>query len=481
VYQVIEIIFRAFHGQWAELACGPTAVYLPGLEGAKKTMLDRKNQSPNTANIQADFEGKLEQAGPGEIRGWIWDRRDNGPVFVSILIDGHPYCTVVADHHRADVAVAEKRGGSCGFGVNLPDAVADGNLHHIRAVVLLSNPEYIIGEISTKVPTARDKSQKSNFTQNAFYHNGKSADRLMSARALVGKRNWLFLADDGNQVRKQIAGTLNLPAHFVGDYVETFKRRKEVFEKLGIPYLFFIVPTKEIVCMDRLPYGLPASEEAMPSAQVAKAVSEMGFPLRHLGKVLYDEEKNGRTTFHRTDTHWNSNGAHKAYREIIRQASEYITIGDTLEENDFSRMTMLHWQGDLATKEKVSFLEIDRPYLPYSPTAFAADDFFEDVERLVDLSGDVMDGDIPEHLKVSETRPNILKRNKNTLLPKAIVFRDSFTNLLVPMLSRHFSESVFLWKPDIDFSLVERERPDIVIQVVIDRFMARPPKDTVGE
>src|SRR5262249_27077259 len=56
-------------------------------------------------------------------------------------------------------------------------------------------------------------------------------------------------------------------------------------------------------------------------------------------------------------------------------------------------------------------------------------------------------------------------------LPRAVIFRDSFTSRLVPFLSEHFSRAVYLWQNDFDAQVVEQEKPAIVIQEIVGRHL----------
>ena len=56
-------------------------------------------------------------------------------------------------------------------------------------------------------------------------------------------------------------------------------------------------------------------------------------------------------------------------------------------------------------------------------------------------------------------------------LPRAVIFRDSFTSRLAPYLSEHFSRAVYLWQNDFDADVVTKEHPDIVIQEIVGRHL----------
>ena len=53
---------------------------------------------------------------------------------------------------------------------------------------------------------------------------------------------------------------------------------------------------------------------------------------------------------------------------------------------------------------------------------------------------------------------------------KAIVFRDSFAINWYPFLGQNFGEVLYLWQYDWNRPLIERERPDVVIDEITERF-----------
>ena len=53
--------------------------------------------------------------------------------------------------------------------------------------------------------------------------------------------------------------------------------------------------------------------------------------------------------------------------------------------------------------------------------------------------------------------------------PRAIMFQDSFNTNLAPPLAEHFSRVLLVDGARLDPALVERERPDVVIQEFVER------------
>ena len=59
--------------------------------------------------------------------------------------------------------------------------------------------------------------------------------------------------------------------------------------------------------------------------------------------------------------------------------------------------------------------------------------------------------------------------------PRAVIFRDSFANALIPYLSENFSRVLYVWARDLVPRIVEREEPDVVIQQIAGRLLDREP------
>ena len=60
---------------------------------------------------------------------------------------------------------------------------------------------------------------------------------------------------------------------------------------------------------------------------------------------------------------------------------------------------------------------------------------------------------------------------KNETLPKAVIIRDSYTQALIPLLSEHFSRSVYIWDRWMyaqNRAVISNEKPDMVIIIIIE-------------
>ncbi len=53
------------------------------------------------------------------------------------------------------------------------------------------------------------------------------------------------------------------------------------------------------------------------------------------------------------------------------------------------------------------------------------------------------------------------------------MFHDFFLNAIKPFLSDHFSRVVYYWQIDFDLSVIEHEKPDVIIYEVVERKLMR--------
>lgn len=64
---------------------------------------------------------------------------------------------------------------------------------------------------------------------------------------------------------------------------------------------------------------------------------------------------------------------------------------------------------------------------------------------------------------------------KNSNTPKILMFHDSFASSLRPFLSETFSRIVYVWEDKLDNKIVKKERPNIVIQEIVERKLMTDP------
>ncbi len=63
----------------------------------------------------------------------------------------------------------------------------------------------------------------------------------------------------------------------------------------------------------------------------------------------------------------------------------------------------------------------------------------------------------------------VLIEEKNTQLPRMLMFRDSCATKMIPFLSHCFSRSVYIWTRSFVLGIIIFEKPNIVIDEIGER------------
>ena len=77
--------------------------------------------------------------------------------------------------------------------------------------------------------------------------------------------------------------------------------------------------------------------------------------------------------------------------------------------------------------------------------------------------------DILPRTWVSGTVPRVTENPAAT--GKIVMFRDSFSDRLLQFFALGYRRTVFVWQQNWDRQLIEEEKPDVVIDEMVERFL----------
>lgn len=293
------------------------------------------------------------------------------------------------------------------------------------------------------------KSTKYRMAQESVSPSAEYLRSIACMRKFVeGEGGWLFLIGDTNDQMAQQFGFK------VWTDQDASHANKIIDDRiLQLPrYNKFVVPQKSVAYREYLPKPINTWQDSnqRPALRLGKAyylleAIQAAKPLGHL--------------YFRGDTHPNWLGSYVLYREICSKLE--IT---PLRLHDFNH-TLAGYDGDLfghhmTDEERKDFLNrIDHP------------PFTLDVTDRISLSS-------PEAKHIGDegysafSRETLVFEHIDKRLPKAVVFRDSTCQFMTDWLAEHFSRTVFVWHlGDVLQKVIEREQPDIVIQIMAERFV----------
>jgi alginate O-acetyltransferase complex protein AlgJ len=268
-------------------------------------------------------------------------------------------------------------------------------------------------------------------------------------KVVEGRDGWLFLANDSNDTVGQHTGRRRFSKKELETWRKLLEARVAFLDERGIRYVFGVAPDTHAVHQELLPDDLePVAER--PIHQLMRHLEEHDSPVR----IIYPLEEM-RAAKHRTevsspvDSHWSEFGAFISYQRYLDEIEGDVPFR-RLAEDDI-QFVEAQIKGDLGFKlDRTGPMVIAR--MP--PTA-----------RML---SDNCVHNIGEHVVTEcDAAPPT----------RCLVFGDSFTNSLLRFVAEGFGRMVFAHLPNMDFELVDQERPDVVMTVMAERFMVRIPED----
>ena len=259
---------------------------------------------------------------------------------------------------------------------------------------------------------------------------------------LIGKEDWLYYTGENN------IADFECTSPFTASELQSIRSRlldwNDQLSKLGIKFYIVFAPNKESIYPQFLPDRVIPGTKSCRIDQVMQELRSTQLSVLDLRDILRSEARSTQV-YHRTDTHWNAAGALLASREIL-----------SLIQKDFPQLTLPSlgeyqedlqpFSGDLAA------------FLPYDER------FVERSISLIPLT--------PHRAKLEQAADRmIISSIPDSPLPGALIFRDSFSDALIPFLSEHFSRAVYAHSFSVDLDLVESEKPDIVIFELAQRYL----------
>lgn len=276
----------------------------------------------------------------------------------------------------------------------------------------------------------------------------------MDGKVVRGREGWLFLGGDTNQVMRQHSGQLLLSPDDLQRWQSLLESRIERLAESGAEYRFAVAPDSHAVNAEMLPEGIEAAK-TRPVLQLIEHLERQGSPAR----IVYPleqltAEKQSNPVFPKTGTHWNILGAFSAYDAL---ASELERIGPlrrlTRDQVLIERTVSLNDLGQKVYPRRASESLWARPR-SVPQARLESDNCVNNRGALVTLSCKAA----PEGC--------------------CVMFGDSSAYGTLQFFAEGFRRFVFAHTPAVDFELVRREQPRIVISMMTERFLIEVPTDS---
>jgi len=265
-----------------------------------------------------------------------------------------------------------------------------------------------------------------------------------------GKSGWLFYNKIDGGIFNSYTHQNLLPNKELDSLVEVWENRKINLENKGIKYIMAVWPNKSTIYPDHIPFTMQAQikDTLSKTDQILNFLSSSKSSIPFIAvRSKFMEEKKKNQLYRKLDTHWNEIGAFYAYRYFMEETSNILGVVPyhlddfTITYHDESKGDLLNMLGICETN---SFSE-------NNPTLRLKDNT---------LSTTKSGGNYKNSL--------IFKNEKCGNRLKVLIFRDSFTDALIPFFKTHFYETHFVWF-DYQNHIVDTIKPDIVITSFVER------------
>lgn len=282
-------------------------------------------------------------------------------------------------------------------------------------------------------------------------------DASPSARVVVGQDGWLFYADEHEDECCRNARPHESEA--LARRARMLEARRAWLAERGIGYLVVAAPDKHSIYGEFQP---PSVRQVRRRSRLDEFVDHLR---EHTGVAVLDlrpalvAAKARHVVYRKLDTHWNQLGAFVAYGRVVDalRAWRPQLRAASLDEFDLRHETR---SGDLS-----KMLGLAEAYEEETPVLVAKKP--ASARFTVGATGAVNDTGAREvDVLVSESpaAPGL----------KVVMFRDSFASAVLPFLAEHISRGTYVQAMGLekfDERVVERERPDVVIQEFVERAL----------
>jgi alginate O-acetyltransferase complex protein AlgJ len=266
---------------------------------------------------------------------------------------------------------------------------------------------------------------------------------------VFGKNDWMFLGNSHGNVIYENIGAERFSDFQLEIIQKNVESNKEWLEQQGIKYYLCIAPNKHSIYDRYLPSYFQNKRERKLE-QLKTYLKKHNFEL--IDMKDYFNEYNTLSLYHKTNTHWNDIGAFLGYRRLMHSIKKDFDIGKVFEFEDFTLDTLMLNEQDLT---KMMHIKTNDSFIVMKPkTSYKAKKISKKLK-------------IPEQYYANPL--DYEYRYEGSGKFKLLMFRDSFSINIIPFLNESFKESVFIWQHNFKRELVIDEKPDIVIQQIVER------------
>lgn len=270
-----------------------------------------------------------------------------------------------------------------------------------------------------------------------------------SDRINIGRDRWLYLAGTYYKVTQDLTRENSYTRDELVKTVDFWESKRKELEAKGIKYYKAFWPDKHYIYPENMSLAMQYLNAGGPyrSDQALEYIKETGSPVKLVDvRTELLAAKTHSKVYYKYDSHWNSYGAFLAYQKLIKTIAADLPAIRPLTEND---------------------LEITY----YTGAG-------RDLENLINMRWEEKNPEVKVKVPAGKEVPTdgyplktvIVENDSAQTGLTVLIYRDSFTSMMLPFLSTHFKKIVLIWDVEYDLSMVEKVKPDIVMECYVTRY-----------
>lgn len=279
--------------------------------------------------------------------------------------------------------------------------------------------------------------------------------RTNDARIIAGRDGWIFY--DGSP---QVSDSLPLTVKQLEQWRIYLEGRTRWFQDHHILFRVFIVPDKQSVYPEYFPSSKTRFSRREQLEEYLRTHSFVS--ILDATDALLEAKSKGGMMYGKFGTHWTSVGAFVGYRFLAENLPDVIPtplgfdrllMQERLPAYDLGLLRMLHLLplGSFYSSEECSLKNRTAKQIVVEPPIVGR-----------------------------PTRPErlwALFSTGNRTLPRALVYRDSFFNVMMPFFSEHFEMVKYVRNGNFDMQRedIDSIRPNLVLQEFVERNLKMQP------
>lgn len=277
-----------------------------------------------------------------------------------------------------------------------------------------------------------------------------------SGDVMVGQNGWLYYQAGQSVADMRRTTSFTIPE--LEAWRKLLENRRYWLAKRGIHYVFVVPPDKHNVYPEYLPNWIkPVGKQTRLDQFMDYMKTRSTVPVLDLRQPLLQAKRNGVIYF-QTDTHWNEQGGFIGYQELINTLSTQMPEIKPLPLTAFDTAINSQPGGNLA-----SMMAQEKSITEKYGVTFSARRPLQQPSLHKNAGGTAT---------LSTTNPNATG--------KALVFRDSFSEAWAPFIGYHFNEVIYRWQYKWDPSLIEKEKPNVVIDELLEHYFYQQNPQTLA-